>query len=573
MSTEADSLPKPLLLLIALAQGLVLLLLHQAIEFKFWPGGNYPWLFCFYAMVTVGPLMLLLSLETGDQWKRIVPWVVPFTLVAGVLGYYTGGQVLPEPYIGYSNVAMVFGFTLAIATFKALMYAQQRATGEPFQYSFLFQFSWRNFLILGLSLLFTLAVWGILMLWGALFEVININFFMDLFTERWFYYPALALAHGFGVIIFRSQSKVIDTVTRIQQALMKFLLVFLVLVSVLFLAALPFTGLAPLWETGNGSMLILWMQGIILFFLNAVYQDDPESRPYPDPVHRFIYIGIALLPVYSAIAFYGLWLRVEQYGWTPARSWGFLVWAFFALFSIGYLWGIIRLRDHWLRHLSWVNVRLGLLVLATMLLINSPLLDFRKISVSSQMNRLASGEMEPDDIDLYYFRRNLARPGYEALQELKPRIAETHPEIAEQIDNWYTSQSPQRQDFGREYLLESLELYGGTSIPESLEDALYDFADQNRWRLSGPGDLLLLQVDMDGNGQDDYVLIESQSGYRYATLFYRAVDGWHFSNMTPSFSPSLTGDSLQESLEKGRWQTIDPRWRKLDIGGNVFIVQ
>src|SRR5690606_33963620 len=214
------------------------------------------------------------------------------------------------------------------------------------------------------------------------------DFFHDLFTERWFYYPVLALAQGFGIIIFRNQAKVIDTITRIQQALMKFLLVILVLVSLLFLAALPVTGLAPLWETGQGSMLILWLQALMLFFLNAVYQDDAAARPYPMLIHRFIYLGVALLPIYSAIAFYGLSLRVEQYGWSVDRCWGFLLWGFFALFSLGYLWGIIKQRDHWLEHLSWVNVRMGLVLLAVMLLINSPLIDFRKISVSSQLNQL-----------------------------------------------------------------------------------------------------------------------------------------------------------------------------------------
>src|SRR5690606_41751209 len=158
------------------------------------------------------------------------------------------------------------------------------------------------------TIIFSFSVWGVLMLSADLIKLIRIDFFHDLFTERWFYYPVLALAHGFGIIIFRNQSKVIDTITRIQQALMKFLLVILVLVSLLFLAALPFTGLAPLWETGQGSMLILWLQALMLFFLNAVYQDDADARPYPLLVHRFIYIGVALLPVYSVIAFYGLGL-------------------------------------------------------------------------------------------------------------------------------------------------------------------------------------------------------------------------------------------------------------------------
>src|SRR5690606_19246162 len=280
------------MLLIALLQGLALFVLHEAIEFKFWPHDQPQWLFCFYSLAVVGPLMLLLALEQ-ENWRKLVRWILPFTLLCGLLGYYMGWQATPLQHIRMDGLLFAFICTLGIATFKALMYAQQHASGEAFSYSHLFRFSWRNFLTLGLALLFTLSVWCVLMLWAELFKVIKIDFFHDLFNERWFYYPVLALAHGFGIIIFRNQAKVIDTITRIQQALMKILLVILVLVSLLFLAALPFTGLAPLWETGQGSMLILWLQALMLFFLNAVYQDDAAARPYPIVIHRFIYLGVA----------------------------------------------------------------------------------------------------------------------------------------------------------------------------------------------------------------------------------------------------------------------------------------
>ena len=138
---------------------------------------------------------------------------------------------------------------MLLASFKALLYIQQLSSGSALSYSALFLYSWRNFLTLGLSLLFTLAVWAVLMLWAALFKVIQIDFFDDLFAKQWFYYPTLSLAFAFGIIIFRNQAGVIDTITRIQQALMKFLLVILALVSMLFMLALPFTGLTPLWKT------------------------------------------------------------------------------------------------------------------------------------------------------------------------------------------------------------------------------------------------------------------------------------------------------------------------------------
>lgn len=556
-------LPGKILLLIALVQGLLLFVLHESMEFTFWPNDQPQWLFSFYSMVVVGPLMLLLALEQ-DNGRKLMRWVVPFTLLCGLLGYYVGWQAIPLETIRMESLLFAFICTLTVATFKTLMYAQQHATGESFSYSYLFRFSWRNFLTLGLALIFMLSVWGVLMLWGGLFKVIKIDFFADLFRERWFYYPTLALAHGFGVIIFRNQAKVIDTITRIQQALMKFLLIILVLVSLLFLAALPFTGLAPLWDTGKGSLLILWLQALMLFFLNAVYQDDASARPYPTFIHRFIYVGVALLPVYSAIAFYGLSLRVEQYGWSVERCWGFLLWGFFALFSLGYLWGIIRQRDAWLEHLSWVNVRMGLFVLAAMLLINSPLVDFRKISVASQLARLDEGKVALADLDFYYFRRELARPGYMALQKIKAEVAESNPAIVIKIDNAYRNYYRDEPVVSRDMFLTVLNKPEGDIITDDLGDAIYQWLRDNPARAYNIDNFYLVRVDLNRDSRDDYVLVQAGGSFIGGSVFSQVEGEWRVFDLA---GKGIAQDSdIEVLLKQNQVEAVVPAWQHLKVG-------
>jgi len=396
-----EQIPHKPMVLIALIQGFCLLYLHQAIEIGFWPNNNPQWLFAFYSVALSLPLMLLLSIN-HDNIPKILKYTLPFTLLSGLLGYYIGNQATPIEYISYDALLFSYALTIGLASFKALIYIQQIAANEPITYSNLFRWSWRNFLTLSLSFLFAGSFWLILLLWGALFQAINIDFFKVLFEEAWFYYPAIALANGFGIIIFRRLSHVIDTIKRLQQALMKFLLILIVLVAILFLFALPFTGLTPLWESG-GSELILWMQALILFFVNAVYQDKPDQRPYSLWLHRFVYFGIALLPIYSAISFYGLSLRVDQYGWSLARCWAFLVWFLLTLFPLGYLWGIVKKHDNWTMQLSRVNVIVGLAILSIMMIINSPLLDFRKVVVNDQLVRLEKNEISIENFDISYF--------------------------------------------------------------------------------------------------------------------------------------------------------------------------
>lgn len=561
--------PVGLLALIALLQGLALLLLHQAIELNFWPHDEPQWLFALYSVALPVPILLLLGLEKKNAGLTC-KWAVPIALVLFCVGYYVGSQATPFQHINYGYMLFAYSLTLCVATFKVLMYIQQFSIGDSMSYSRLYLLSWRNFLTLGLSVLFSLCLWGVLMLWASLFEAIGISSFHDLFTERWFYYPALALAHGFGVLLLRRLSSVIDTVTRIQQALMKYLLVLLVFVSITFLSALPFTGLQPLWESG-GSSLILWMLALMLFFLNAVYQDDPETRPYPLWMHRFIYIGIALLPAYCLISLYGLGLRVEQYGWTLSRCWASLTLFVFSLFSFGYLLGIVRFRDDWLRQLSQVNVIMGLLVLAMMFLVNSPLLDFRKISLSSQIARLERGDVSPEDFDYSYLRNELAGPGYQALQTLKSAYKDSHPAVILRIHNLYAEKGKIEPDNQKSQLLAAIES-GGYVVPIDLGGAIFDHLKDNPHQLAQTRSYQLMPIDLDENGISDYLLFQELEMISKLTLFYRDNGRWMTSSISGLKSQRQEPRETFEALLRGEYELREPQWKEIEVGGSVLRV-
>ena len=169
--------PTRLMLLIALLQGLALLLLHQSIDFEFWPATAPQWLFAAYALVIIGPGMYLLGVNDRNK-VRLVTYIVPFAGLCALLAFYTGGQAIPSSPSRLDTLLAPMTFTLALLTFKALMYVRVKTADEPFVYPQLFHYSWRNLLTLGLALAFTLVTWGVLMLWAGLFSVINIDFFL-----------------------------------------------------------------------------------------------------------------------------------------------------------------------------------------------------------------------------------------------------------------------------------------------------------------------------------------------------------------------------------------------------------
>ncbi|GEM_PF-360838 len=572
---QYSDLPATLLILIALVQGLLLLLLHQAIELDFWPKQSPHWLFCFYSMAFSAPLLYLLTLKCQQDFWQVSRWIVPLSLLLAVLGFYIGYQATPVEHIRYDSLLFSFILTSVLALFKILLYVQHFTSGESFTYQQLFIRSWRNFLTLSLSLTFAGATFAVLMLWAALFKAIQIDFFYEVFTEAWFYYPVIAIAHGFGIIMFRKLSHIIDVIKRIQQTLMKFLLVLIVFVAIIFLVGLLISGLTPLWDSG-GSSLILWMQALTLFFVNAVYQNHASDRPYTLWLHRFIYIGVALLPIYSLISFYGLSLRIEQYGLSLARCWGLLVWFLLACFSVGYLWGIIKLKDHWLAQLSRVNVVMGLVLLAFMLLINSPLLDFRKLVVASQMQRLEQGLVKPEDFDVRYFRNELARPGYIALQSLKTSFPDQTTLVAK-INRLY---HPEKSDSAILYqdFVNSIKIVGDgnnntgqmTTLPQALTKSIFAQLNQSEWRMLNNLGYYILPVDADQDGHLDYLFIEHNKHSQLISLYFYDQQTWQQVSTQYFY---LKGDESivwLEKIKQGQIDLIRPRWPHIKVGNAEY---
>jgi len=567
---DINKLPLKLMVLIALVQGFCLLYLHQSISLDYWPNQQPQWLFAFYSVAFSLPVMLLLSLDSGNM-RSVFFYSIPFALLSSALGFYIGSQTVPLEHIRFEGLLFAFVLTMLVATFKALMYIQQIAAGEKINYTGLFRWSWRNFLTLALSLIFAGAFCLILVLWAALFSAIGIDLFKNLFETPWFYYPAIALANGFGVIIFRRLTSIIDTITRLQQALMKFLLIVLVLVSILFLCALPFTGLPPLWESG-GSALILWMQALILFFVNGVYQDDPEQRPYILSLHRFVYFGVALLPIYSAISFYGLSLRVDQYGWSLMRCWAFLIWFLLALFPLGYWWGIAKQKDDWTFQLSRVNVAIGLVVLAAALLVNSPFLDFRKVVVGDQIERLQNNDIDADKFDINYFKRHLAKPGYEALQNVKVDYAETNPELVLRINQLYRNRKSNEPAATQAEFIAALTILPD-EVPELLLESIYKLESKNRWQVQNTLKYYLQVFDLNDDSQMEYLLVSERHKYFYLSLYYLENGQWYKKQIDSSGSfDNETRASFIEALKFGTIKIEQPKWNDFVIDGKEFRV-
>jgi len=564
-----NQLPKPLIITISLIQGILLTLLYQSVEYKMWPGTEPLWLIPLVTFSISLPLLTLLSI-TKTNAKAALKYLLPFTLLLSVLGAYVGYQQEPMEFVNNGSVIGIFCFTALIAAFKALMYIQQYLSNEEISYSSLFKLSWRNFIIFGECWLFVLIFWGILHLGAGLFSVLEIEFFKELLKKDWFVIPVLNLAFGFAIIVFRNIIFTVDNISTILQTLIKFLLPALTIVSLGFLATLPFTGLDTLWKTGTGSLLVMWLQALTLFFVNAVYQDASHERPYHLILHRLIFIGVAILPIYSLISFYGLWLRIDQYGLTVDRCWAVLICVLLACFSFGYLIGIIKKRDAWLETLSKVNISMGIVVLIFMLLVNSPLLNFQSISASSQLSRLHDGKTSYETFDYQYFDRSLGRQGYLELQTLKTELKGSAPEKVAIIDRMYVNhQNVDKEELSIEDFKKFVNYWPSKNeFPEDLIEAVYSEKTLSKWSTYRGNSYYFVAQDLNDDNELDYIVIEENNHSTSADLWFLKDEKWKSKYMQTS-NPN-DNRLIKDYFLNNKVEVIQPKWKNLKIGDLTF---
>ena len=516
-----------------------------------------------WLLVLAWPVLFMLSFSRQST-KRGLAWVSGYSAVLATLAAYTGWQASPQGEFDIEAVIATFAISTVVATFVALIHLQPLIWRQARDYDTLFTLSWRNFLTLGLSVALTLGVRLVLLLWETLFEAIGIEFFGQLFEEEWFILPVLAMSFAFGLHSFRGATSVIDSISSLLERLIWLLLPIVVLLSASFLISLPFTGLQALWDTDWGTFILMAANLVGLFFLNAVYQTGGRL-PYPAITHKALTIGIALFPILSALACYGLSLRIAQYGWTISRCWALLIIVLMALFSIGYACIIILKREGWQERLPWINKQMSFVLLGALLLTNSPLLDFRSVSTSSYFSGFESGKVAIQDLDTRYVKSELARPGHLRMQALLASLDEADEQAAlalriklgreEAAPGWTQAQQDQ-------ILMRPEPFAVPTDAAEMIKGHRSELPE------------LLFRVDLGASDEPEILAVWGDNDQSIHTHCVGLRDGeWqHCGYGTHRYDTDQSLDDLLEELSRGEFQAEIPNrpYKDLRVGDLVL---
>ena len=283
-------------------------------------------------------------------------------------------------------------------------------------YPTLFSQSWSIVVRYGAAWVFVGIVWALVMLSGALLELVGVDLIRRLLDMDAVPYLLTGLALGLALAVVEELSEYVSPFLVLR--LLRLLLPAVVIVVAVFLLALPFRGLSQLF--GGLSAAFIWLAmavGAVTLVTTALDQRDGEAVTAP----VMLWSARALSLMIPVLAWLGAWavgLRVAQYGWTPDRLAAALaavvVLGYGVLYALAVFW-----RGAWMRRVRDANIAMALVIMGLCALWLTPALNAERLSAQSQVARFVDGKTAAEGLDLWQMRDDLGRAGVAGLAQLR----------------------------------------------------------------------------------------------------------------------------------------------------------
>lgn len=367
------------------------------------------------SFVTVSALVFAF-VAVRDDLRRSIGFALGCGVVSALILYFNGATS------GWGDTEgwRVFSLALAIGIAAPLFQAGREVGFRPISYPLAYDHAWTNAILWCLGWAFVGVTLLLSFLLAALFQLIKIDFLNDLLQKEWFWRPLIGLAFGVGLALLREHSRIVSLLRGVAMLVLGVLAPVLAIGLGLFLLALPFTGLQPLWDaTKSTTPILLGCTLGALLLVNAVIGNGEDDTPR-NRVLRWaaLVLAIVIFPL-AGIAAVATGLRIDQYGFTPERLWALTFVILASVVAVAYLVGVIRGRGGWAEKVRPANLHLAILTCAVALLLATPILSFNAISTRDQVARLESGRLTADQFDWAALAFDFGEPGRAAMERLK----------------------------------------------------------------------------------------------------------------------------------------------------------
>ena len=551
-------------LAIGLTQGVALWSLVRADEAKAWPS-TVPSLFGPLSLVAIHVPILQLAGMGRMRIRTLIAWGVAAAVITALLALHDIERA-SRLDAGLFGGAIFLPFTTVVLfILHHLILPADRERRWIAPYHAYFDAAWMAGVQLVLSIGFTGAFWLLLGLGAALFKVIGLSVVGDVITKPWFALPVTGLVFATAVQLSDVRPGLIRGVRTIALMLLSWLLLLLTVLVAAFLAALPFTGLSGLWQTGSATALVLATAGAVVILINAAYQDGQPDN-LPPPVLRIaVRVAAVLLAPLIVIAFWGLSLRIGQHGLTPDRIIALACAVVGGAYAVGYglaaLAPLMRRGSPWMKPLEPTNIAVAVLAFLVILALFSPLADPARMSVADQVKRLEAGKVAPAKFDYAFLKFQSGKAGQSALTKL---ATSTTPEIARRAKETLAADHRWDVEQPAPIFTPRVEAWPRTqTLPPAFLTSFKGLGMLAGCR-SG-GDCVATQIDLNKDGDAEILMATAHA----ITLYVRGPDGaWGEEGSYPIIrcggEASADGRTL---LKSGALQPRPSAWPDLATGG------
>ncbi|MFH3154642.1 DUF4153 domain-containing protein [Citrobacter freundii] len=527
---------------------------------------NDGWLF--YGMpATIAITSALLLTVVSFKQRALWYWMALIFVVVLAMSVWLKWQVEDSDKWRQHEVFMFYGWRLLLMAMLALPWIQYslHVPREQARYPHFYRQLWLNALTLLIVFVANGLFWLVLLLWSEMFKLVGIPFFSTLFFDTdWFGYVAFGLITALAVVLARTQSRLVTAVQKLLTFIATGLLPLVALLALMFILTLPFTGLEAISQRVSAAGLMSTLTLLLLLLMAIVREPQKEALPYPGALRYLIKCALAVTPIYTLIAGWALWVRIQQYGWTPERLYGVLVVVVLLVWSFGYLASILRRGRNPLELQGPVILGVSLLALGLLVLLSSPVIDAWRISVNSHMGLYHSGKIKPDQVSLYMLDHS-GKPGRAALEALQKDVAfNQDSKRRRDLNSLLQGSRDPVKELTATQLVSKVVIAPGSEKPD---DAFWTFVKAQGYRITSCAEqnaCVLVSQDLNADGHPEQVLYAFGDGE--SLVFGMQKNKWDLLAVA-RLPEGFNKDKLLQAVANQQLGSAPRIWRDITIDG------
>ena len=527
---------------------------------------NDGWLF--YGMpATIAITSALLLTVVSFKQRALWYWMALIFVVVLAMSVWLKWQVEDSDKWRQHEVFMFYGWRLLLMAMLALPWIQYslHVSREQARYPHFYRQLWLNALTLLIVFVANGLFWLVLLLWSEMFKLVGIPFFSTLFFDTdWFGYVAFGLITALAVVLARTQSRLVTAVQKLLTFIATGLLPLVALLALMIILTLPFTGLEAISQRVSAAGLMSTLTLLLLLLMAIVREPQKEALPYPGALRYLIKCSLIVAPIYMLIAGWSLWVRIQQYGWTPERLYGVLVVVVLLVWSFGYLASILRRGRNPLELQGPVILGVSLLALGLLVLLSSPVIDAWRISVNSHMGLYHSGKIKPDQVSLYMLDHS-GKPGRAALEALQKDVAfNQDSKRRRDLNSLLQGSRDPVKELTATQLVSKVVIAPGSEKPD---DAFWTFVKAQGYRITSCAEqnaCVLVSQDLNADGHPEQVLYAFGDGE--SLVFGMQKNKWDLLAVA-RLPEGFNKDKLLQAVANQQLGSAPRIWRDITIDG------